>query len=443
MTARASSITNPVTNPVTDPVTESITDSIAGADPIVGPHVHRNNQKMIPASERAWRVAQDAHMLGIRVDATGGQNHFREIDTGHEFANLCSCSYLGLNSHPDVLQGGIDALKAEAITGLSMAEFRIRLGLMERLEHEFAALYGGPVLPGVTSSALTASILPVLGSGHLTRSAPLVMAFDKFAHFSMQFMRPIVADETLVVTVPHNDMNYLEGLCRKYPRVAYICDGVYSTGGATDLPALLTLQDRYGLFLYIDDSHGLAIQGSHGEGYIRSRLRELNERTLIIASIAKAFGSTGGIAMLGSRDHHDFLYRTGPMGWSQALRTAAIGTSLGSIKVHRSPELGKRQAQLARNIALFDHHIQTAQRGDGLHIKVVEVGEQDKAVALSRALYQRGFYCSAVFFPIVPIGRAGIRIMLRGDLPTEMVQSFIDHLQQVLATLDDDRPAPT
>ena len=66
----------------------------------------------------------------------------------------------------------------------------------------------------------------------------------------------------------------------------------------------------------------------------------------VTASIAKAFGSTGGIAMLGSQRHYDFLYRTGPLGWSQSLRTAAIGTTLGSIKVHRSPELRRRQDQL-------------------------------------------------------------------------------------------------
>nr|WP_276519313.1 aminotransferase class I/II-fold pyridoxal phosphate-dependent enzyme [Corallococcus exiguus] len=401
----------------------------------MGPHLHRNNQKMIPASESAWAVARESNMLNIRVEAVDGQNRLREMGTGHEFANLCSCSYLGLNSHPDVIQGGIDALKSEGITGLSMAEFRIRLGLMEELEEQLADLFGGPVLPAVTSSALTAAILPVLGSGHLTDSEPLVMVFDKFAHFSMAFVKPIVADETRVLNCPHNDMNYLEDVCRKYPRVAYVCDGVYSTGGATDLQALLTLQEKYGLFLYLDDSHSLSTQGKNGEGYIRSRLREMNDRTLIIASIAKAFGSTGGIAMLGSRKHYDFLYRTGPMGWSQSLRTAAIGTSMGSIQVHRSPELAKRQEQLRRNIALFDEHIQTEQRGDGLHIKVVEVGEQDKAVKLSRELYKRGFYCSAVFFPIVPVGKAGIRLMLRGDLPTEKVQAFIGHLKEVLATL--------
>jgi 7-keto-8-aminopelargonate synthetase-like enzyme len=403
---------------------------------IVGPHVHRNNQKMIPASERAWAVARDAHMLGIRVDATRGQNHLREIETGHEFCNLCSCSYLGLNSHPTVIQGGIDALRDEAITGLAMAEFRIRLAAMERLEHELAAHYGGPVLPGVTSSALTAAILPVLGSGHLTDSEPLVMVFDKHAHFSMQFVRPIVADETLVLTLPHNDMDQLEALCKTYPRVAYVCDGVYSTGGATDLAALRALQERYGLFLYIDDSHGFVVEGARGEGHVRSRLPELNDRTMIIASIAKAFGSTGGLALLGSRAQLDFLYRTGPMGWSQALRTAAIGTALGSLAVQRTAELAERQAQLARNIALFDAHIATPQRGDGLHIKVVEVGSQDKAVALSRRLYQRGFYCSAVFFPIVAVGRAGIRLMLRGDLPTAQLEAFIGHLKDALASLE-------
>jgi 7-keto-8-aminopelargonate synthetase-like enzyme len=407
----------------------------AATDAVMGPHVHRNNQKMVPASESAWAVARDSNMLNIRVDASRGQNHLREVDTGHAFANLCSCSYLGLNSHPDVIQGGIDALRNAGITGLSMAEFRIRLGLMEELEQQLADLFGGPVLPAVTSSALTAAILPMLGSGHLTDSEPLVMVFDKFAHFSMAFVKPIVADETLVLNGPHNDMNHLEDVCRKHPRVAYVCDGVYSTGGVTDLPALLTLQEKYGLFLYIDDSHSLSTQGKHGEGYIRSRLRELNDRTLIIASTAKAFGSTGGIAMLGSRKHFDFLYRTGPMGWSQSLRTASIGTSLGSIRVHRSPELAKRQEQLRRNIALFDEHIQTAQRGDGLHIRVVEVGEQQKAVTLSRELYQRGFYCSAVFFPIVPVGKAGIRLMLRGDLPTEQVQAFVDALKEVLASL--------
>ncbi|AYZ66589.1 aminotransferase class I/II-fold pyridoxal phosphate-dependent enzyme [Burkholderia multivorans] len=409
-------------------------------DGIVGPHVWRNNQKMVPAAESAWDVARRNNMLGIRVAARGTQNRLVDLDTQREFVNLSSCSYLGLNSHPDVIQGGIDALRDEGITGLSMAEFRIRLGLMEELEHGLAQQFGGPVVPAVTCSALTAAILPLLASGHLTDGEPMVMVFDRFAHFSMAFMKPVVADESLVLTCGHNDMDELEAICKRYPRVAYVCDGVYSVGGVARLDRLLDLQARYGLFLYVDDSHSLSVEGGRGEGYIRSRLPELNDRTIIVASIAKAFGSTGGIAMLPSPRHFDFLYRSGPLGWSQSLRTAAIGTSLGSLKVHRSDELARRQRQLRENIALFDRHIDTPQRGNGLNIKVVEVGTQERAVFLSNELYRRGFYCSAVFFPIVARDRAGIRVMLRGDLPTETMQRFIDVLT---ALLDDLNEAPS
>lgn len=403
---------------------------------VIGPHVFRNNQKMVPASEGAWNIARENDMLDIRVAFNGSQNSFINLDTGHEFVNMCSCSYLGLNGHPDVIQGGIEALQSEGTTGLAMAEFRIRLGLMEKLEGELSNLFGGPVLPAVTSSALTSAILPVLGSGHLTGGQPRVMVFDKFAHFSMAFMKPTVADETMVITAPHNDLNFLEGICKRYPDVAYICDGVYSVGGVTDLPGLLTLQEKYGLFLYIDDSHSLSAQGATGQGHIRAQIPEMNELTMIVASTAKAFGSTGGIVMLGSERHYDFLYRTGPLGWSQSLRTASIGTSLGSIKVHKTPELGRLQRQLVDNIALFDSHIESPQRGNGLNIKVIEVGEQDKAVALSKAMYRRGYYCSAVFFPIVPRGKAGIRIMLRGDMSTKLTQGLVDNLHAALAELE-------
>jgi len=403
---------------------------------VVGRNQFRNNHKMIAASEVGYNIAQEQNMIGIRVVANSGQNRLYDVRTGNEFVNLCSCSYLGLNSHPDVLQGGIDALQNQGITGLSMAEYRIRLSVMEYLEEQLRDLFNGPVLPAISCSALTAGILPLLASGHLTDGEPMVMVFDKLAHFSMAFIKPIIADETLVLTCPHNDMLYLEEICKRYPKVAYICDGVYSTGGVADLSALLSLQERYGLFLYFDDSHSLSTEGKSGEGYIRSRLKEMNDRTIIVASIAKAFGSTGGIAMLGSEKHFEFLYRSGPLGWSQSLRTAAIGTTLGSIKVHKSPELHQLQLQLNRNIGLFDEQINTLQRGNGLNIKVVEVGDQGKAVHLSKALFEQGFYCSPVFFPIVRKDRAGIRIMLRGDLPSTTVLSFVDQLKDILTEMD-------
>lgn len=400
---------------------------------IMGPHRYRNNQRMVPAAESAWKLAEDNGMLDIRVEATAGQNRFRDVRTGHEFLNLSSCSYLGLNSHPTVIEAGISALREENITGLSMAEFRIRLDLMHRLETELSELFGCYVMPSISCGVLTAAILPLLGSGHFTDSEPLVVVFDKFAHFSLNFMKPIVADETLVLTCPHNDMEFLEDICKKYPRVAYVCEGAYSVGGLADLEGIKALQEKYGLFVYIDDSHALSTQGPFGEGYARTVFRELDERTIVVASTAKAFGSTGGIAMIGSSAKFDFLYRSGPMGWSQSLRTAAIGTTLGSIEVHRSSELGQRQRQLADNIELFDKRMQGRElRGIGSHIKFVTLGDNDRAVRLSTELYRRGYYCSAMFFPIVARGQSGVRLMLRGDMTTEMTETFVSTLEDAL-----------
>ena len=400
-------------------------------DEIMGPHRYRNNQRMVPAAEAAWGLSADNGMLDIRVDAVNGQNRLRDVRTGHEFLNLSSCSYLGLNSHPTVVEAGIEALRTENISGLAMAEFRVRLNVMRELEEELADLFGCYVMPSISCGSISSAVLPLLASGHLTDTEPLVMVFDKLAHFSMNFVKPVVADEAKVLTCPHNDMNALEDICKTYPRVAYVCEGAYSTGGVADLKGLQALQERYGLYLYIDDSHALSTTGPHGEGYARSVFTELNDQTMIVASIAKAFGSTGGIAMVGTPRKYDFLYRSGPLGWSQGLRTAAIGTSRGSIAVHRTPELGVRQRQLAQNIEIFDRRFKDREgvRGTGGHIKFVVTGDNDRAVRLANRLYQRGYYTSAMFFPIVARNQAGVRLMLRGDMTTAMTEDFTAALE--------------
>ncbi|HBL27689.1 MAG TPA: 2-amino-3-ketobutyrate CoA ligase, partial [Acidobacteria bacterium] len=82
---------------------------------------------------------------------------------------------------------------------------------------------------------------------------------------------------------------------KKYPRVAYVADGAYSLGGTAPVEGLLELQDRYGLFLFFDDSHSLSVTGAMGEGYARSLMPDqLNPLTTIVASLGKAFGGSGG-----------------------------------------------------------------------------------------------------------------------------------------------------
>jgi 7-keto-8-aminopelargonate synthetase-like enzyme len=395
--------------------------------------MYRNNEKLIGVGETVWQAAEESGLINIKVDYES--NNRLITDKGqHEFMVLCSCSYLGLNRHPAIIEGAINALRRTRTMGISMAEVRIRLNVLAELEERLRELFGCPVLPGASCSALTAGILPLLASGHLVDGGkPRVMVFDRFCHFSMAYIKPICADETLVLTAPHNDLDYIESVCRKYPNVAYIADGAYSMGGVADVDGLRRLQDRYGLFLYFDDSHALSIHGERGEGYVRGRL-EMNPLTMVTASLGKAFGTAGGIAMLPTERMFGFLYRNaGPVGWSQNMDVGAVGASLASAALHRTPELAELQQRLQRNLDCFDRHFPTEFAGNGMPIRKITVGESDRAVRLSRSLYERGYYCSAVFFPIVARGQAGVRIMMRADLETSDVERFCATAKDIIA----------
>jgi 7-keto-8-aminopelargonate synthetase-like enzyme len=399
-----------------------------------GPRRYRNSERMIRAADPVWRAATESGLAGLRVDAESN-NRLIVRETGHEFINMCSCSYLGLNYHRAVVEGAIEALRTVGGTSLSLASTRIRPNLQARLEEELNDLLGATVLLGLSCSVLTAGILPLLASGQFTGGQPPVMVFDRFSHFNMSYVKPICADETLVLTSGHNDIDFVEEACRRYPRVAYVADGAYSMGGATALDSLLSLQDRYGLFLYFDDSHSLSIVGERGEGYTRSRM-EMNPLSIIVASLGKGFGAGGGVAMLGDPTMFDILQRhAGPVGWSQNMLIPTIGAALGSAAIHRSAELARRQHGLARNIAHFDALVPTSLAGNGLPVRRITIGETDRAVRMSAELYRRGYYSSAVFFPIVPHGEAGLRIMIRSDLSEEQITSFAAELADVTSTL--------
>jgi 7-keto-8-aminopelargonate synthetase-like enzyme len=61
------------------------------------------------------------------------------------------------------------------------------------------------------------------------------------------------------------------------------------------------------------------------------------------------------------------------------------------------------------------------------------LGDNDRAVRLANTLYQRGYYCSAMFFPIVAKGQAGVRLMLRGDMTSAMTEQFASVLDESLS----------
>ncbi|MFP2924379.1 aminotransferase class I/II-fold pyridoxal phosphate-dependent enzyme [Pyxidicoccus sp. 3LG] len=393
---------------------------------------YRNTESMIVHGNPSFQAAKEAGLLDLSVHNTGRGT--LALPDGREFVNLCSCSYLGMDSHPDVIEGAIRALRDEGVMGMAISRLRVRVSILNTLEEELTQRWRAKTIVTTTASAASAGLLPLIASGHLLPEGKRpVLVFDKAAHFSMNLIKPICADETEVLTSPHNDLNYLEDVCRKHARVAYVADGFYSMGGAAVVKDLLALQDRYGIFLYFDDSHSISVYGAAGEGFVRSIIPgDINPRTIIIGSLGKGFGTAGGAVMIGAAHHADLVGRfAGPLGWSQSLCIPAIGASLASARLHGTPELTKRQQALRANIRYFDEQIPTRTKGEDFPIKIIEVGPEAAAVERSRRLLERGFYSSAVFFPIVPRGRAGLRLMIRANLSASDLQRLCEAVREV------------
>ncbi len=396
-------------------------------DAAIGTHRFRNNATAIAIGDEFWERSARAGLLELAVRNAGGG--FVETRDGHRFLNLCSCSYLGLDVNPRLLEGAITGLREAGEIVYPTSRCRVYLSPIDEVESQLSELFGASALTAISSAAATAGVLPLLASGHLSEDgvAP-VMIFDKFAHFSMNFVKPICGDETRILTSPHNDLDFIEDACKTYRRVAYVADGAYSMGGHAPLEGLMSLQDRYGLMLFFDDSHSLSARGARGEGYVRNRLGEdLNPLTVIVASLGKAFGACGGVILMSSRRHHSLFARYGgPLSWSQSINYAGFGAIRASIEIHRSPELVSLQCKLLESLALFDRNVPTAQRGMELPIRVIRQPTPEAAVKRSRELLAAGFYVSAVFFPILPRGEAGLRVMPRADIDPRELQRFCD-----------------
>lgn len=391
----------------------------------------RNTAYVINESRPHFDAAHAAGLMGVRGRSTVGRNvalGAGAVEDRPQVIDFVRCSYLGLDNHPAIVAGAIEAIEAHRSLHWSCARTRLNFDLLADLEASLSALFSARVVAFSTVMLANLGLMPILASGQLTGGDKPVVVFDRSAHVSLAYHKPVLADETQVETIAHNDIDALESLCREHPVVAYVCDGVYSMGGSAPVKELRQLQERYGLFLYIDDAHGISLFGGQGEGFVRSQFPQgLGDRTIIAASLGKGFGASGGMLMLGTAGQENLFRRYSiPYAFSAAPNLAAVGAALGSCKIHRSAELGERQTRLVRRIEVFDRRVVTDQQGSSLPIRLIAIGSEANAIAIARELLDDGFYTSVTFFPTIAQGRAGIRVCITADHETHDIERLSD-----------------
>ncbi|MCJ9671580.1 MULTISPECIES: aminotransferase class I/II-fold pyridoxal phosphate-dependent enzyme [unclassified Neorhizobium] len=405
------------------------------------PRSIRNTQRMIERADPIFALAFDAGVMGLSaksverrlVHVSDRQNGTREV------VDFVRCSYLGLDNHPAIIAGAIEAIADYGSLHWSCARTRLNFGLLSDLEENLSDLFQAHVITFSTVLAANLSAMPILASGYLTGGEKPLVVFDRLVHATLAVHKPLVAAETTVLTIDHNDVDMLEQICRANPLVAFVCDGLYSMGGAAPIDELLRLQRQYGLFLYIDDAHGISLFGFRGEGYARSSIaEEFGDRTIIAASLGKGFGASGALLMLGSQRQEDLFRRFAlAFAFSVSINLAGIGGAIASANLHRTQELLDRQIALGERIKQFDAMIETEQTSLPFPIRTIMLGDERAAISAARRLLGRGLYTSAIFFPTVAEGRAGLRVC---PTASHLVEE-VDWLGRELRSIIDGRAA--
>ncbi|NNU60866.1 8-amino-7-oxononanoate synthase family protein [Ochrobactrum soli] len=392
----------------------------------------RNTAKLIDIADSHFDAAHLQGVMALYADPREGRQ-VQLRGRNETIVDFVRCSYLGLDNHPRIVAGAIEAVRQNGSLHWSCARTRLSFAQLVEFEEVLSKLFEARSITYTTVLAANMSALPLVASGHLTGGIKPTMVFDRFAHATLAYHKKTVADETAVQTVPHNDYEMLEDICKKNRSVAYICDGVYSMGGSAHIDELKRLQEKYGLFLYIDDAHGVSIVGRKGQGYARSQFDNLGDRTIIVTSLGKGFGASGGLLMLGTA-HQESLFRRYAIAhaFSASLNTAAIGAGLASAEIHQSSELRQRQAALQDNIALFDRLIPTAQSGSTLPIRIIRVGDEMTSIGCAQELLKNHFYASAIFFPTVARGKAGLRVSITASHQANEIESFCSAVKELL-----------
>ncbi|MCG5487252.1 MAG: 7-keto-8-aminopelargonate synthetase, partial [Sinorhizobium meliloti] len=224
-----------------------------GQGSISGKGAQRNTASLIQYAQSHFDAAHFQGLMAIYGRPLEHRAVALTHDRGRRVVDFVRCSYLGLDNHPQVVAGAVDALKDYGALHWSCARTRLNFSILGDLEAALSELFDARVITYTTVLAANMSALPLIASGHLTGGVKPLMVFDRFAHATLAFHKGTIAAETRVETIPHNDLNALEMLCRANESVAFVCDGVYSMGGSAGIEDLRRLQDRYGLFLYIDD----------------------------------------------------------------------------------------------------------------------------------------------------------------------------------------------
>ncbi|MBU1094487.1 MAG: pyridoxal phosphate-dependent aminotransferase family protein [Firmicutes bacterium] len=352
---------------------------------------------------------------------------------GKEMIMIGSNNYLGLTSHPEVIQASIEATLKYG-TGVSGSRFlNGTLNLHRELEEELAAF-------------LNKEDVSIFGTGFQSNLAIIsgiagrndIIFSDKENHASIYDGTRLSYAE--VIRFEHSDMADLEDKLAKAPEnkgKLIITDGVFSmSGDIAKLPEIVALARKYGARVMVDDAHGLGVMGEGGRGTAEHFGLE-NEVDIIMGTFSKSLASLGGY-MAAERDVIEYIrHNSRPYIFSAALPPANTAAALAALRIlKREPERVKALADIAE-------YMRQGLKARGLKIRdsrtpIIPIFTYMplRTMLACNQLFEQGVYVNPVIPPATPIGECLIRTSYTATHTKEQMDTAIDKIANVLKSLE-------
>lgn len=318
-----------------------------------------------------------------------------------------SNNYLGLTHHPYVKEAAIKAIEKYG-TGCTGSRFlNGNLNIHEELDVKLAE-YLGHEAAIVFSTGMQAN----LGALSALCGPKDLMLFDSENHASIIDSSRLSLGTTF--KYKHNDMSSLEELLEsnvsRFNRVIIVADGVFSmTGDIMKLPEVIALAKKYGAYVYVDDAHGIGVMGPEGRGTMH-HFELAKEVDFNMGTFSKSFASIGGV-ISGSRDSIDYIRHSArSFMFSASMPPAAVATVSACIDMVTTDESILKN--LWDNVTFMRNGFKDLgfyTYGSQTPIIPIFIGDDMKALKMTKFLEAHGVFCTPVLPPAVPKGEALIR----------------------------------
>lgn len=342
---------------------------------------------------------------------------------------LGSNNYLGLTSHPRVIDAGIRAIEKYG-SGCSGSRFlNGTLDLHIQLESELAEFLGKEAV--TTFSTGFQSNLGIISA--IAGRGDYIFC-DKENHASIYDGCKLSYAKT--IRFNHSDMAHLETMLQTVPLNAaklIVTDGVFSMGGdICKLPEIVALAEKYNARVMVDDAHGLGVIGNGGRG-TADYFGLTDKVDIIMGTFSKSLASLGGYMAADSRVVEYVRHSSRPFIFCASIPPANCATAIEALHILReNPDLPQHLIELAA-------YMRKGLRERGIKIRdsitpiiPIYTYEEMRTFYKAKELYDEGVYVNPVLPPATPPGECLLRTSYMANLTVELLDEALGIIERVM-----------